>query len=88
MNAITFSTDYGRPDLKEHFVAKRNASAAGWDNDQPDIARARLNYELGTHTLVNMRFGNSIILYAIPLKVRDPKPRYFRLEYADPRSGR
>jgi hypothetical protein len=74
---------------KAYVVATRNAmSSEGWNNDLPDIARARLNYELGTHTLTTGYENGRAILYSIPQKTVTPRPRYFRLEYADPRSGR
>lgn len=71
------TSDYGRPDLKAYFVARKKADA-GWDNRDPEIMVARARYEAGTHTLVQGRYADSIILYAIPFKVRAPQPGYFR----------
>jgi hypothetical protein len=68
----------GNPDVFKYTVARKRV-VDNWDNNTPEIAEARRSYEAGTHTLATGYDGEFAILYAIPLKRADPKPRYFTL---------
>jgi hypothetical protein len=74
---------FGRPDLREHMVGRRRASDLEWDNSDVLIAKARMDYEAGTHIMATGRDGAWLILYSIPRKGRpDPMPDYFLPEVA------
>lgn len=77
---------YGRPDLKEHFVASRKTNAnGGWDNKSPAIAKARQQYEAGTHTMITRKWEKLFLLYSIPQEVVTPRPGFFVLRHEDGR---
>jgi len=67
---------WGPPGMRCYVVA-RKAVCESWDNTSPEIAKARDDYERGTHYLATGRDGDWLLLYAIPLKRLDPKPGYF-----------
>jgi hypothetical protein len=71
----------GRPELRDHLVARRRAGEREWDNTDPAIAGARAAYEAGTVEMCTGRDGNWLLLYAIPRRRPDPRPDYFLPEW-------
>lgn len=71
---------WGRPELQQFAVGRKLASTP-WDNEDPAIAKAREDYEAGTHDMINGRDGAWIILYSIPQKKVTPRPNYFKPEF-------
>jgi hypothetical protein len=69
----------GRPNLRPFIIAKRKVSTP-WDNAEPAIAKARADYEAGTHDMVTHRDGAYEFLCSIPQKRVTPRPDYFKLE--------
>lgn len=67
---------WGQPDLRDYVVARKKAWEA-WKNDDPPIANARRDYELGIIEMTTGRDGEYLILYAIPREVEQPRPDYF-----------
>jgi len=61
---------FGRPDIQQYVVARRRADEREWDNTDPAIAKARADYEAGTHEMATGRDGSWLILYSIPRKVQ------------------
>ena len=70
----------GRPEMQRYLVARRQVTARQWDNDLPEIAKARANYESGTIEMMTGRDGGWLILYAIPRKKTSPRQDYFKPE--------
>jgi hypothetical protein len=64
----------GRPELRDFIVARRSLRGSGWDNNDPNIAKARALYELGHIDMTTGRDGSWEILYAIPRMQRQPRP--------------
>lgn len=74
---------FGRPELQPFIVARRRAMDREWDNNDPEIVKARTNLETGTHIMTTGRDGAWLVLYSIPRKGRpDPQPGYFLPEVA------
>jgi hypothetical protein len=65
----------GRPEMEKYTVCIKHVNEA-WDN-QDACAKARADYEAGTHELATGRDGDNLILYAIPRAVPQPRPNYF-----------
>lgn len=70
---------FGRPELSPYTVARKKAWAV-WDNEDPAIAKARADYEAGTHDMMTGRDGDWLILYSLPQAKVTPRPDYFRPE--------
>lgn len=70
----------GRPELQPFTVARRRVGAGAWDNALPEIAKARADYEAGTHEMATGRDGSWLILYSIPRKRKQPRLGYFKAE--------
>lgn len=68
---------FGDPTKKKHLVA-RNLAKLSWDNDNVDVAAARVRYELGTHGLNIGRDGPWLLMYSFPRAVVSPRPNYFQ----------
>jgi hypothetical protein len=66
----------GRPELQKHTVARKKVWQS-WNNDLPEVAKARNDYEAGTHQMVTGYDGDWAILYMIPLRWPAAKPHYF-----------
>lgn len=72
---------FGRPELQQFIVARRQARESGWENSDPDIARARSDYEAGTHEMATGRDGAWLILYSFPRRrVAKGRENYFKPE--------
>jgi len=70
------------PQEKRQFSVARKKAWASWDNNLPEVARARQAYEEGTVELATGRDGDYTILYAFPRKHITPRPGYFNpIEY-------
>lgn len=69
----------GRPDLRPFIVAKKRVGTS-WNNDDPLVARAREEYEAGTHDMMTHRDGNFEFLVSKPQKRVTPRPDYFKPE--------
>ena len=69
----------GRPDLRPFIVAKKRVGTS-WNNDDPKVAQARLDYEAGTHDMMTHRDGNFEFLISKPQKRVTPRPDYFKPE--------
>ena len=67
---------FGDPDKKAFLVA-RNSADRSWDNSRPEVAKAREDFEAGTHDMATGRDGPFILLYSFPRAVRQPRPGYF-----------
>lgn len=67
----------GRPELRDYAVARKKAWQV-WDNTQPALAKARAEFEEGSHEMVTGRDGDWLILYSIPRRVPLPRPDYFQ----------
>ena len=73
----------GREEMQSFIVARRRVSETQWDNDSAEIAKARSDYEAGTHIMATGRDGAWLLLYSIPRKgPADPLPDYFLPEVA------
>lgn len=70
---------FGRPGLRPFLVGRKRAWES-WDNSDLLIAKARADYEAGTHDMVTDRDGDWLILYSIPQQRVTPRPDYFRPE--------
>ena len=66
----------GQPHLQKYIVAITNVTVS-WDNNNPDIKKARENYENGTHEMCTGRDGMNLILYSIPRKQKTYRKPYF-----------
>lgn len=74
---------FGREELRDHLVARRKITVSGWNNADPLIAKAREDYEAGTHIMATGRDGGWLLLYSIPRRGRpDPQVGYFLPEVA------
>lgn len=62
------------------FTVARKRAMQNWDNTDPDIAKARADYEAGTHEMCTGRDGDWLILYSIPRQKVAPRPAYFTPE--------
>lgn len=71
---------FGRPELEQHIVVRRKVTTREWDNTDPAVAKARADYEAGTHEMATGRDGGWLILYSIPRKRVQPRPNYFKPE--------
>jgi hypothetical protein len=71
---------WGRPSWQPFIVARKRAHQA-WDNTIPEIAKARLDYEAGTHNMCTGRDGDWLILYSKPQARVTPRPDYFKPEF-------
>lgn len=69
---------FGDPSKKHGYVARIRATES-WDNDLPEVALARENYEKGTHSLNIGRDGPYLIMYSFIQPVIRPKKNYFEL---------
>lgn len=69
----------GRPDLQPFIVGKKKVGTA-WDNNDPAIAKARADYEAGTHDMMTHRDGAFEFLVSRPQKRATPRPDYFKPE--------
>lgn len=70
----------GRPDVRQYIVG-RIRGIDRWDNDEPAIAQARVDYEAGTHDMCQHRDGAWKFLLSIPLRRRgQARPDYFKPE--------
>jgi hypothetical protein len=78
--ALERNGGYGREELRPFLVARRTAMTSGWDNTQPEIRKARENYELGTHDMATGRDGPWLLLYSFPVVFPEPRPNYFNTE--------
>lgn len=67
----------GRPELQKYTVARKRAYQT-WDNDDSKVAKARADYEAGTHEMCTGRDGNWLILYSIPRQKVEPRPDCFK----------
>lgn len=76
------SVGLGPQHLHKYLVARRSVLATGgWDNKQPEIAKARKDYDAGLIEMATGRDGEFLLLYAIPRRVRAARFRqYFRPE--------
>jgi len=72
----------GPEEHRDFMVARRRAMGGAWDNKEPPIAKARADYETGTHEMYSGRDGPWIILYSKPRKKIQPRPGYFNTEKA------
>ena len=70
----------GRPEMLKYLVGRRRVTARQWDNSEPAVAKARADYEAGTHELTTGRDGGWLLLYSIPRKRIQPRPNYFKPE--------
>lgn len=70
----------GRPEIQKYLVARRKVTTREWDNAEPTIAKARSDYEAGTHELATGRDGGWLLMYSIPRKKTAPRPNYFKPE--------
>jgi hypothetical protein len=70
---------YGRPELQDFLVGRKKAWE-GWDNSDAQIAKARSDYEAGTHDMMTGRDGDWLLLYSVPQQRITPRPDYFRPE--------
>lgn len=70
----------GRPDLRPYIVGKKKVGT-NWDNTDPAIAKARANYEAGTHDMMTHRDGAYEFLVSRPQSRTTPRPEYFKLEF-------
>lgn len=71
---------FGRPQMQKYLVARKRPWDV-WDNNQPEIAKARADYEAGTHEMITGRDGDWLILYSIPRVKPQPRPNYFKPVY-------
>jgi hypothetical protein len=69
------------PEHMRKYIVGRKAVVGVWNNNDPQIAQARLDFEAGTHTMTTGRDGDWLLLYSIPLRKRDPKIGYFLPEF-------
>lgn len=69
----------GPKHLHKYIVAIRSLyTHEGWDNNDPAIKKARKDYDDGLVEMATGRDGTFIILYSIPLRVRDRRRKpYF-----------
>lgn len=65
---------WGRPEIRDFVAARRRIRGPKWDNDAPEVSKARELYEEGWVDLATGRDGGWEILYAIPRKKRQPRP--------------
>lgn len=70
----------GRPDLRPFIVGSKRCGTA-WDNNDPAIAKARADYEAGTHDMMTHRDGNTEFLVSKPQSRVTPRPEYFKPEF-------
>lgn len=70
----------GRPDLRPFIVAKKKVGTA-WNNDEPAVAKARSDYEAGTHDMMTHRDGSMEFLVSKPQRRVTPRPDYFKPEF-------
>ena len=70
---------YGHPDMAKFAVGRKKAWEK-WDNTEPAIAKARADYEAGTHNMMTGRDGDWLILYSVPQRKVTPRPNYFAPE--------
>lgn len=70
----------GRPDLRPFIVGKKKVGS-NWDNTDPAIAKARADYEAGTHDMMTHRDGAYEFLVSRPQTHTTPRPEYFKLEF-------
>lgn len=68
----------GRMNLRKYIVAVRSLfDDYEWNNKDPKIAKARSDYEAGTHEMCTARDGMNLILYSIPRKKPVQRKPYF-----------
>lgn len=80
----TEDSDLGRPELFGYIVAVKYPILGTklfdpWDNNNPSIKEARCLYDLGKVEMMSARTARTMILYAVPRKVRIIRPPYFVL---------
>ena len=69
---------FGDPE-KQKFLVARMLATETWDNELPEVAKARADYEEGTIDMATGRDGPYILLYAFPRAVKQPRPNHFSL---------
>jgi len=62
-------TPEGRGPVKlQPFIVAISKAGTAWDNDEPNIAKARDDYDAGLTEMTTGRDGLNLILYSIPRK--------------------
>ena len=63
--------------LKPYLVAVKNADEP-WDNNLPELAQAREEYDAGKVELCQKKVDDLILLYAIPRRRKTTRKPYFK----------